>query len=147
MTELLPITYDNIDALAAAAYAQSRLCATALRLDVLPHLKPLDRVAPERLIDAIERRRIFTQDILVEIDALIDRLSRRIEEGTTRVERFDADECNVSAPASWTEARRTRAADELGRAVIVLLQFHETLLAVHDLMHAERAIAELRMAS
>ncbi|ETX12720.1 hypothetical protein OCH239_17505 [Roseivivax halodurans JCM 10272] len=146
MTDLLPITYDNIDALAASAFAKSRIAATAIREDVLHNLKPLKRTGSERLLHQIERRRIFDTEMLDEIDVLADLVTRLIQEGTTVIECIDNDECNVS-PGVWTERRRTRAADELGRALIVLYDLQETLYAVHDLMHAERAIEALRMAS
>lgn len=144
MTQLLPITYDNIDALAASAFAKSRDCITAIREDVLHNVKPLDRVGFERLVSAIERRQIFTQDILEELDVQMDRLTNLVGNGTTWHQHFDYDECNVSAPDSWQETRRTQQAQDLGRAFIVLFDLHETLLAVHDLMHAETALSELR---
>ena len=46
----LPITYDNIEAIAAAAFAKSRDCITAIRMDVLHNIQPLERVGFERLI-------------------------------------------------------------------------------------------------
>ena len=128
MTDLLPITYDNIDALAASAFAKSRIAATAIREDVLHNLKPLKRTGPERLLDRIERRRIFDAEMLNEIDVFANLLARVIQEGTTVIECIDNDACNVS-PGGWTERRRTRAADELGRALIVLYDLQETLYA------------------
>ncbi|MEQ6205005.1 hypothetical protein ABMC88_18335 [Sulfitobacter sp. HNIBRBA2951] len=44
---LLPITYDNIEAIAAAAFAKSRDCITAVRMDVLHNIQPLERVGFE----------------------------------------------------------------------------------------------------
>jgi len=41
-------------------------------------------------------------------------------------------------------SHRTESADELARALPFLLELQELLLAVHDLMHAERALGELR---
>lgn len=146
MTELLPITYENIDALAASAFAKSRDVATAIREDVLHNLEPRERLSPERLLDRIARRRIFDQEILVEIDVLTDRIARHVLKGTSAVEHFDADDCNASR-GGWTEQRRTPEADALSRALMVLYDLQEALLAVHDLMHAERAIEALRLAS
>jgi|AntRauTorckE5430_2_1112549.scaffolds.fasta_scaffold25584_2 hypothetical protein len=146
MTQLLPIVYDNIDTLAASAFAKSRDCITAIREDVLHNVKPLDRVGFERLMSAMERRQIFTQDILVELDVQMDCITHLIDRGTTLHERFDSSESNVSAPSCWHEARQTQQAQDLGRAFIVLFDLHETLLAVHDLMHAETALSELRQA-
>ena len=40
---LLPITYDNIEAIAAAAFAKSRDCITAIRVDMLHNIQPLER--------------------------------------------------------------------------------------------------------
>mgnify|MGYP003652714528 CR=1 FL=1 len=144
MTEVLPIPYDNIDAIAASAFARSRDCVTAIREDVLHNVKPLDRVGFERLLGAIERRQIFTQDILVELEVQLDCLEALIHQGTTYQEMFDNDPCNVSTTNSWQETRMTDKAKDIGRAFLVLFDFYHTLLAVHDLMHAETALSELR---
>lgn len=141
---MLPITYDNIEAIAASAFPKSRDCVTAIRLDVLHNILPLERVGFERLIKAIDARHIFTAEILEELDVQIDFLTRQIESGTTRHARVDYDACNVSAPACWTETHRTQRADELGRALIMFYELHEALIAVHDLMHAEVALSDLR---
>lgn len=144
MTQLLPITYDNIDALAASAFAKSRDCLTAIQLDILHNIKPMERVGFQRLVDAIENRKIFTQEMVDELDVQIDVLSRHIESGTTVLSHVDYDECNVSAPACWNEARQTQQAQDCARAFFILLDLLETLMAVHDLMHAETALSELR---
>ena len=75
-----------------------------------------------------------------ELDVQIDVLSRHIESGTTVLSHVDYDECNVSAPACWNEARQTQQAQDCARALFILLDLHETLMAVHDLMHAETAL-------
>jgi hypothetical protein len=144
MTQLLPITYDNIDALAASAFAKSRDCLTAIQLDILHNIKPMERVGFQRLVDAIENRQIFTQKMVDELDVQIDFLTREIAKGTTVHQHYDYDECNVSAPACWQEKHTTERASELGRAIIMFLDLNETLQAVHDLMHAETALSELR---
>ncbi len=82
----------------------------------------------------------------MELDVQMDLLTHEIDEGTTVHEHMEYYECNVSSPAYWNEARRTQQADELGRAFVMFFSLHETLLAVHDLMHAETALAELRQA-
>ena len=80
---LLPITYDNIEAIAAAAFAKSRDCITAIRMDVLHNIQPLERVGFERLIKTIEARQIFKPEILEELDVQMDFLTREIDKGTT----------------------------------------------------------------
>ena len=140
----LPITYDNIEAIAAAAFPKSRDCVTAIRLDVLHNIQPLKRVGFERLIKAIEARQIFKPEILEELDVQMDFLTREIGKGTTVHQHRDYDECNVSAPACWQETRTTERADELGRAMIMFFELYETLQAVHDLMHAQDALDALR---
>jgi len=142
--QLLPINYDNIEAIAASAFPKSRDCVTAVRLDGLHNIQPLERVGFERLIKAIDARQIFTAEILEELDVQIDFLTREIANGTTVHQHFDYDECNVSAPACWQEKHRTERADELGRAMIMFLDLNETLQAVHDLMHAQNALDALR---
>ena len=140
----LPINYDKIEAIGASAFAKSRECITAIRMDVLHNIQPLERLGFERLIKAIEARRIFTPEILEELDVQMDFLTREIDKGTTVHQRYDYDECNVSAPACWQERQTTERADELGRAMIMFFDLHETLQAVHDLMHAQEALTELR---
>lgn len=147
MTQDYTLTYDNIDSLAAGAFAKSRDCETAIRVDLMHNLKPQDRNAAGRVLSAIKRRNIFDKELVIELDVLMEKIEQLIQDGTTTVERFDADESNVSAPAIWTEQRRTRQAEELSRALLFIWTFHETLLAVHDLMSAERAIEKLRQAS
>ena len=142
--QLLPTTYDNIEAIAASAFAKSRDCLTAIRMDVLHNIKPMERVGFQRLVDAIEARQIFTQKMLEELDVQIDFLTREIDKGTTVHQHRDYDECNVSAPACWQETRTTEPAKELGRAMIMFLDLNDTLQTVHDLMHAEIALSELR---
>lgn len=52
-------------------------------VDVLHDVKPLDRIGFERLLSAIERRQIFTQEILEELDVQMDRLTTMVGKGTT----------------------------------------------------------------
>jgi hypothetical protein len=142
--QLLPITYDNIEAIAAAGFAKSRDCITAIRMDVLHNIQPLERVGFERLIKLIEARQIFKPEILEELDVQMDFLTCEIDKGTTVHQHRDYDECNVSAPACWQETQTTQRADELGRAMIMFFELYETLQAVHDLMHAQEALDALR---
>lgn len=141
------LPYENLDALIIAANAKARIAATAIRQDVLHHLKPLERTGAKRLLKAIERRMIFEKETLIELDVLNEKLEGIILAGTTEMERWDASEENVSAPAVWIERHRTQQAEDVARAFIVLHDFHETLQAVHDLVQAEVAINKLRQAS
>lgn len=50
---------------------------------MLHNVKPLDRIGFERLVSAIERRQIFTQEILEELDVQMDRLTTMVGKGTT----------------------------------------------------------------
>ena len=108
MTQLLPIIYDNIDTLAASALAKSRDCITAIREDVLHNVKPLERVGFERLMSAMERRQIFTQDILVELDVQMDCITHLIDRGTTLHERIvlARGAPNAAGPGPWSCFRR-----------------------------------------
>jgi hypothetical protein len=93
--QLLRITYDNIDALAASAFAKSRDCLTAIQTDVLHNIKPMERAGFKRLVDAIEARQIFTQKMLEDLDVQIDFLTREIAKGTTVHQHRDYDECDI----------------------------------------------------
>lgn len=140
-----PATRARIVSILVAAMPKSQTVQQSINLaQHIHHLKPLERSGPERLLSAIERRAIFDTGAQIEIDVLLDRIDRLIEVGITTVDRYDAVACTVTAPAVWTERRRTRQAEDVGRALVVLVDFHATILAVHDLIHAERAIARLR---
>lgn len=142
--DLTPLDYENIEGLAASAFSISRLCATALHADVFPNLKPQDRHGAKRLLARIENRQIFDKESVVELDVLINKLSREIAKGTDVVEVVDNDPCNFSSDAAWKESHRTREAEDMSRALTVLLELQETVHAVHDLMHAEQALERLR---
>ncbi|MGL4240731.1 MAG: hypothetical protein ACRCTI_06420 [Beijerinckiaceae bacterium] len=95
---MLPISYDNVDVLAASAFAKSRDCAIAIRHDVLRRLPPPDRTGLNRLLGAIERREIFDAAFLTGIDELLGAIEQMMMAGTT-VDRRDTDAGNVTAPA------------------------------------------------
>lgn len=135
---------ETVEERAAHAFAASRDCVTALNVDIIPNLQPRERSGPKRLISAIESRRIFEQDTLTELDVLIEKVSHRILDGSENVEQFVADECHIDGGGTITHLHRTSDADALARALPLLIEFNETLLDVHDLMHAIRAVDKLR---
>lgn len=144
MNKPLPITFENIEGLTAEAFADARVSATALRADVIPNLARRDRTGPERLLRAIEGRRVLDDDTLVELDVLIDKLSRLIADGTTEVECADGHEFCFSGNPSWTDTHRSREAEDMARALSVLLAFQASLQVVHDLMQAQRELEKMR---
>ncbi len=144
MSDHLPLAFDNIEIRAAEAFAASRHCAVALRQDVIPYLRPQERPRAERLISVIERQRIFDQGALNEIDGLADLISRRILNGTTTAEQFVADECDIEGGRVLTHEHRTEEADAFARALPLLLELTDCLQDVFDLMHASRALDDLR---
>lgn len=147
MNTSIPTAHEDVDALAASAFALARDCDIAIREDVLHNLGPLERTGPGRVLRAIEHHNIFDRELLVEIDVLMGKLDQLIAAGTTEVWHFDASENNVSAPDAWKEHHRNHQAGELSRALVTIRGFRNALLAVHDLMHAERAIERLRQAT
>lgn len=144
MNNPLPLGFDNIEFRAAEAFAVSRVCVTALRQDIIPNLQPRERRGAEHMILSIRQRRIFDQETLNELDALIDIVSRRILDGTTTSEQFVADDCHIDGGNVLKHRQRTDEADELSRALPVLLELQNCLHDVFDLMHAARALDELR---
>lgn len=137
-------TCDTIEGRAAQAFAASRDCVTALNTDIIPNLQPRERSGPKRLIAAIEHRRIFDKETLSELDVLIEKVFRLILDGSTNVEQFVADECHTDGGGTITQLHRAPEAEALARALPFLLEFNQALLDVHDLMHAIRAVDELR---
>jgi hypothetical protein len=140
----IPISYDNIEALGASAFATARDCVTVIQQHVLHNIEPLKRVGFERLIKAIEARQILTQEMLVELDVQICFLIRQIDAGTTQHEMYDNDECNVSNSRSWVETHLTQRAHDLNTAVRVLISLQNKANSIQDLLHADEAITELR---
>jgi hypothetical protein len=138
------VTFDNIDAIAAAAFAVARDATTGLRVDIIPNLPPRERLRCENLIAAIDRRQIFQRNFPDALDVVIETVSKRILEGTTTFEQFFPDEYHVNGGGIIRSQERTEQADGLARALPFLLELQELVLAVHDLMHAERALGELR---
>ena len=92
----------------------------------------------------IGRQRIFNEATLNQLEGLIDIVSRRILDGTTTAEQFVADECHVDGGGTHTHQERTAEAEALSRALPCLIDLREHLHAVFDLMHAIRALDELR---
>lgn len=144
MNEQLPVIFENIEGIAAEAFAHARICATALCEDVIPNLGRMERTGPERLIKTIRNGHIFDNETLVELDVLINKLSHLIADDTTVVERVDDHPFCFSAQPSWTEAHRTRETEDMARALTVLLFFQASLHSVHDLMQAERELEKMR---
>lgn len=145
MNQPLPQGFDTVEVRAADAFAASRDCADALRHDVIPNLqKPRDRRGAERLISAIERQRIFDQDTRNELEGLIETVSRRILDGTTTTEQFVADDCHIDGGGGYMHRQQTEEADALARALPFLLALNDYIHDVFDLMHAIRALDELR---
>lgn len=138
------ITFDNLDAIAAAAFASSREAATAIRQDVIPNVDPRERPRCEHLLSVIENRRIFRPDFPDEVEVVISTVSRRIMEGTRQVEQFIADECHIEGGVLHCCEERTEQADELARALPFLLELRELVLSIQDLLAAEKAIEEFR---
>ncbi|MGG7644774.1 hypothetical protein ACQ5SP_08230 [Rhodovulum sp. YNF3179] len=144
MTFALPLTYDHIDTLAASAFAQARSCAEVLREEVIPRIGTADAETAERVVSAIERRQVFDEAVLADIDLLVDTLTGYIEAGTTAANQVIADEHHIEGGVVLTRTRRTRDAEALARAVSGIDGLRQTLLGVHDAMHAERALADMR---
>lgn len=93
----LPLrAYDNIESLAAAAYAQGRACLPLLRGTVVPALQ---RFTPERVIALIETRNLLSEPSVTDIEILLDLLARLVAQGTTEVLRSSAEvEGQVTEP-------------------------------------------------
>lgn len=122
MIEPLPLNFEIIESLAAAAFARSRLCATALREDVVPNLKPRERRGAERLISAIDRRHIFDEE------PVIEKVSRLIASGATQTEHFIADECHIEGGATLTQTQHSAEAHELPDTVAQANEYLSSLI-------------------
>ncbi|PQO21986.1 hypothetical protein C2I36_15385 [Rhodobacteraceae bacterium WD3A24] len=138
--------HDNIEGIAIDAFATSRDCATGLRVDVLPNLPPSERPRAQALLADIEARRIFERKTLNLLEGVIDTISRRVLDGTEEIEGFHADDCHADGGAMVTQRLRTETADDLARALPLLLALRDSIHAVHDAMHAIHAVDKLRAA-
>ncbi len=129
----------SIHNLIVQSFAQSRIVASSIRVDVLPALQPTARIGADRLLRAISKRRIFDDEALVEIKVLIERIAALIAAETEWVECWDNDHHDVSGPSSWTEARCSETEDKLGQADRVLRDLERYILAVLDHRYADAA--------
>ena len=131
---------DNpIHNLIVQSFAQSRIVASRIRVDVLPELQPMARIGAERLLRAIAKRRIFDDEALVEIQVLIERIAALIEAETDVVECWDNDHHDVSGPSSWAEQRCSKTAEKLRQSERALRDLGELISAVIDHQYAETA--------
>ncbi|MEI4232762.1 hypothetical protein [Roseovarius sp. D22-M7] len=134
-----PDAPDSIEIRAAEAFAAARRCVTALHQDIIPKLQPRERLGPKRLLSAIEQRRIFETETLIELDVLIEKVSRRIRGGSEHVEQYIADECAAEGGGTITHCQLTPDAEALARALQRLLAFNQAMLDVHDMALATLA--------
>ncbi|GAW37387.1 hypothetical protein RA2_04470 [Roseovarius sp. A-2] len=138
--------YDDVEGIAIDAFALSRDCVTGLRVDVLPNLAPRERPRVESLLADIEARQIFEQKTINLLEGVIETISQRILDGTDEVEGFVADECHVDGGAVDSKRLRTEVANDLARALPLLLGLRDNVYAAHDAMHAIHAVDKLRAA-
>ena len=110
-----PDAPDTIELRAAEAFAAGRNCVSALHQDIIPRLQPRERRGATRLLSAIQQRRIFETETLIELDVLIETVSRRIREGTEHFEQYIPDECAAEGGGTITHCQRTPDAKALAR--------------------------------
>ncbi len=77
-------------------------------------------------------------------EKLIDQISCAILEGTTEIEMIDNDPCNVF-PAVWRQSERSTEANDLARALTILLDFLETPHAIGGLIETRRALEKMNI--
>lgn len=118
--------------------ADAICCSASLRVDVLPNLPPRERPRVESLLADIEARQIFEQKTINLLEGVIETVSQRILDGTEEVEGFVADECHVDGGAMVSKRLRSETADDLARALPLLLGLRDSVYSVHDAMHASR---------
>lgn len=144
MKDALSVNPDIVEMRAADAFAASRDCAYELRRDVIPNLGPHERRGAQHLVSRIDSQRIFDQEALNDLDAVIEAVKRRIDDGTTTVEQFTADVCHIDGGAVQTHRHRTADSEALVLALPFLLDLRDSIHEVFDVMHAIRAVDELR---
>lgn len=115
MSEQPQISLANFDVFVAQALEKTRIVEAAITVDVIPNFKPIRRVAAEHIVKRLQRREIFDARMIVEVEVLIEQISRAILKGTTEIEMIDNDPCNVS-PAVWRQSERSAEANDLARA-------------------------------
>lgn len=143
MKSLPPPTYDNLEELAGLAFGYSRDVATAIRVDLLPHLPSGERSGPLQLLKLLDERRVFERQVLVEIGNLERLLADMISQDTAEIDHLVEDEAMVT-PAVWRQKILTPEADALSNVLVVLVELQTLVHAVLDILDAERAIEHLR---
>ncbi len=131
----------TLQTLTVQSFVQSRVVAACIRADVLPSLQPTARIGAERLLRAIVARRIFNDQILIEIEVLSEKIASVIDAETERVECWDNDPHIVSEPSSWIEVRCSKQAERLLQSKRALCDLGEIISAVIDHQYAEATSA------
>lgn len=121
------------------ALGQARTIRAMVYDTVIPHLPPLRRGAAEHIIRLIDRRRIFNEATLHDLDALITLVEREAEVGTHYG--WQADDDHVRG--GWPTVHRDERASALSSSASELGRFHRAIAAVLDAAEAERAANRL----
>lgn len=118
MTDLLAVTYSEVDALAFCAVAQARACLVGIEEDVPPCLATADRTVALRVIASILQGWLFAARAAADLDAVLYAIAGRLD--------------GVPAPGR----RDDGAAVALARAQNGLLALSTTLARIAGLMQA-----------
>ncbi|WP_375263526.1 hypothetical protein [Palleronia sp.] len=137
---------DNLDRFIAAAIAVARVVDTAIVSNVIPYLPAIHRVFAKDVRNLTVAERLFEAKTLPQFDGLIELMEDAIVKGTTEETVFDNSPEHVSE-GGWTHRRHNDTAEELGRALIVILELRDTLLAVQDLRATQRIVERMHAES
>ncbi|MBR9762419.1 MAG: hypothetical protein GYB53_02480 [Rhodobacteraceae bacterium] len=137
----------EITGMAAACFPLARVAATGIELEVLDRIPPAPKREASKLAALLRVGKIFDKGVLSMLHELVGTLETEIEKGVY-VETFvDNSPENVSTDRAWTSERRTPDADELSKALAVIVELYGHLSAVHDMLRAEQVLQEMRKAS
>ena len=130
---------DRFTGLVEIALGQSRVIHAMLQDVVVPHLPPLRRGIAEEVARRVDRGRIFDQEMLHDLEALIVFIEREAEFGVHHG--WKADACHIRGgwPTIWRDGRST----DLVRSCGELRGLRVAIAAVLDAVEAERVANRL----
>ena len=137
----------EITAMAASCFPLARAAAAGIDQAPLDFAAPKAKQDAHKLATLLRAGKIFDKGILAMLHEFIGVLNAEIAEGTHVEHRYDHSPENVSDYTTWGQERRAPEAERLSNTLTVLIELYVTLSAVHDILHAEKALEGLRSAA
>lgn len=139
----LALSLETVDGHAARAFALARGCLPLLRAELLHHVDGTLKALARDVILVIERRAIFGSRAVHDLDVLVDLLGRHVAAASTDVPRWYPGDATCD-PYCVVETVPGQKAHRLTPLLERVVALHRTVGTVLDIVHSERALADIR---